>query len=987
MDPALEQLLRGGHPADEVAVLLRLTEGTVPAGARIIAGFPPIFTARVRRESIPAIRAAEGVLSMKASTPLEADLLPPDLAEVEDVDLRPSDQRRPEGLEQTGRHVVLALADWGLDIAHPDLRGPDGKTRVLALWDQRARIGDQSNSRYGYGWVHDRQAIDAALRQSDPYAALSYRLPPSPSHGTHTAAIAAGSGRSGGPAGMAPDADLVFVDLGAATGEPGNNLGSSVALVEAMHFVATVAGRRPWVLNLSMGQLAGAHDASALTVQAIDSALATRGRCVLHSTGNYRSRPIHTQGVLRPGEVRDIGFHTGEEDGFAHEIDIWYSGHDRITVEVLAPSGELAARTPTGGSADLNYQGALVGRLYNRLCDPNNHDNEARLYLYPAAPRGAWRLRFRAVDVVDGRFHCWIERDQTCSTCQPAFDDADVVRTSTTNNICNGLLSIAVGAYDPHQPERPLAPFSSWGPTRDGRCKPDLVAPGVAILSARSAGSPPIADTSPVARMSGTSMAAPYVAGLVALMFQAAGRSLPTRRTRELLLKVAEPLAEDVPREGWGSGYAVVADAVAAAMDEAKARPRMGRSSMVAAVTTAAGETAPVETLPETMDWVVGRAARLAEDDRPVVSTEIQPAGEAAGGPVLADLSCDSAEAVYGALPIALGCDSAEATDEALPIALGCDTAEATDHALWTELQDGEAAAAETVQSPATTGSLGICRVATDITFATAKSFIRPQFKPVIEAAFIGAVDRPASGPVAPRADRTLLVTGHTDTQGPRAINNPLSQRRAQAAVAVLSQDADAWEQIGQTEGWWRGTAEIETMSLEVDGRGNDPSRIQRYQLDPRARLDLITRYLIALRPAWLPQRSPPLRPNFLPVIGSSTPGALGCGQGHLHNLRPGDVEENRRAEFYFFPSTAPAVRDCTAYRAWQSLCEDLITPQVELLDEYNNPYVGPFELTLPTGQVLHQNTDRTGAWSRPNLPAGRYTVTVRSRSVDLLVP
>jgi hypothetical protein len=380
--------------------------------------------------------------------------------------------------------------------------------------------------------------------------------------------------------------------------------------------------------------------------------LATPGRCVLHSTGNYRSRPIHTEGLLRPGEVRDIGFHTGEEDGFAHEIDIWYSGHDRITIEVLGPSGELAAHAPTGSSADLNFRGASVGRLYNRRYDPNNHDNEARLYLYPAAPRGAWRLRFRAVDVVDGRFHCWIERDQTCSTCQPAFDDADVVRTSTTNNICNGLLSIAVGAYDPHQPERPLAPFSSWGPTRDGRFKPDLVAPGVAILSARSAASPPVADASPLARMSGTSMAAPYVAGLVALMFQAAGRRLPTRRTRELLLKVAEPLPEDVPPEGWGSGYAVVADAVAAAVDEAKARPRLGRSSEAAALTSEAGETAPVETPPETTEWAASSAASLAEDDRPVVPAEIQLAGEAAGGAVLADSSYDSAEAADEALPV-----------------------------------------------------------------------------------------------------------------------------------------------------------------------------------------------------------------------------------------------------------------------------------------------------------------------------------------------
>jgi hypothetical protein len=178
MDPALEQLVRSGDPADEVAVLLRLTDGTVPVSARIVAGFPPIFTARVRREAIPAVRAAEGVLSMKASTPLEADLLPTNLAEVEDIDLRSTDQRRPDGLEQTGRGIVLGVADWGCDFKHLDLRGPDGKTRLLALWDQRARIEGQSNTRYGYGWVHDRQAIDTALRQSDPYAALFTAVAP-----------------------------------------------------------------------------------------------------------------------------------------------------------------------------------------------------------------------------------------------------------------------------------------------------------------------------------------------------------------------------------------------------------------------------------------------------------------------------------------------------------------------------------------------------------------------------------------------------------------------------------------------------------------------------------------------------------------------------------------------------------------------------------------------------------------------------------------
>lgn len=103
-----------------------------------------------------------------------------------------------------------------------------------------------------------------------------------------------------------------------------------------------------------------------------------------------------------------------------------------------------------------------------------------------------------------------------------------------------------------------VASFSSWGPTADGRQKPDLVAPAVARESAwPGVGADGRART---ATLTGTSAAAAEVAAL-AVRLRIDGPGLGPRAVRSLLVQAARPL----PGVSWQRQGAGVASAPVAA--------------------------------------------------------------------------------------------------------------------------------------------------------------------------------------------------------------------------------------------------------------------------------------------------------------------------------------------------------------------------------------------------------------------------------------
>lgn len=596
-DPRLrEQVLRetGRHagaplPAEvaarEVLVIARLTEHqTIIGGLRVISRFADVVTARVPLGALIAVRCHPCVASLKAAEPYVPALEVP-VSRLDDFA-----ERRGASPGPTGRGAIVAVIDWGCDLAHASFLDEQGMTRVLALWDQRPESSADSPQPYGYGRVIERDEIDAALDQPDPYEALGYDPRDSDpddtgTHGTHVLDIAAGSGHAPGSVpGVAPGAELLFVHLRGDDTRPEQTLGDSVRLLEAIHWIFERAGDRPVVINLSMGRTGGPHDGSTLVEQAMDQALADKpGRAIVMSTGNYFSASLHSHGRIRTGKRVELGFEIPKHRLNSLELEVWYPGVDELVAILVDPDDREVARVALGEQATVRDDGDIIVTVYHRRRDPNNGDHVIDIFIRPEADAGVWHVELEARRVVDGRYHAWIER--TAGFQQARFVAENATQESTTNTICNGRRTIAVGAFDSRYPDQPLTRFSSSGPTRDGRRKPDIAAPGAGIVAARSV-SPDGDGADLLIEKSGTSMAAPHVTGTVALMFEAAlPRLLSIDETRAALLGTARPIkpihALDVARSGAGR---VDADAAVAAVR----RAQTGTKSMTSKLTPTA---------------------------------------------------------------------------------------------------------------------------------------------------------------------------------------------------------------------------------------------------------------------------------------------------------------------------------------------------------------------------------------------------------------
>ena len=580
--------------AATVGFLGRLTADITEADWRAWAADESAVTAGACRQGIASFRVDAYALDALWQTPMElvelASRAVPDVNKVR-YGTRADSVHSGFNLPQPyhGEGVLIGVLDWGFDYTHPMFRDTTlSASRIRAVWDQFRQAGPTPGD-YGYGTVAE-SPLDIQLLGSDTSNVYGYST-----HGTHVAGIAGGSGAGIGLKGMAPAAEFLFATLMV-------DESSALDAYDWMQSIAEADGKR-LVINNSWGLPQwGTPDGSALSNQFID-AMSDEGVVFVSSNGNNGDVDFHLDHTFEtPGDTirTRVKFYplTANPNAWGQNLTLWGEAGEAFEMGFLLTIGlsTVVGESPMYSTADgpLTLDNVIVVNndtiVYDVVLEPA-HPANGRPFLQMRIHKGSANVAV-AMQVTgeSGRVHAWnhthLTNDvgnwgQDFQAAQSGWLGGDPYY-GIQQPAC-GHSVIAVGAYaseylNPVGTELggTLANFSTYGPTLDERLKPNVSAPGVSVESSLSSFRDigySITNTVEFngteydfARLSGTSMSGPAVAGVVALMLEANPELTPAD-IRSILESTARededtgtlPVAGD---NVWGHGKVTASQAV-----------------------------------------------------------------------------------------------------------------------------------------------------------------------------------------------------------------------------------------------------------------------------------------------------------------------------------------------------------------------------------------------------------------------------------------
>jgi minor extracellular serine protease Vpr len=436
------------------------------------------------------IQKIQNLVSVKAVFPVETHSLPPsspispDLATA--IQMTGADIAQNE-LGLTGKGVRVAVMDSGIDYNHPDLGGCFGR---------RCRVAT------GYDFVGD--AYDAV---TNPNPVPDPNPDDCNGHGTHVAGIV---GANGKVKGVAPGVTFGAYRVFGCQGSTSDDM-----MLAAME---RILRDHMDVLNMSIGSSFDNWPQSPVA-RAADK-LVKKGVVVVASIGNSGASGLYAAGSPGVGE-RVIGV-AAFDNTYLNSTPYFTVSPDATKIGYLGAEGAPAA--PTSG--DLSFTKTGTPTSMTDACAPlPAHSLDGKAVLIR---RGSCTFRAKALNaqaagaaavVLYNNISGWISPavSGVPALAIPVVAVSDSEGVELNDRIAAGETTMTwTGNTDsfPNATGNLISSSSSFGLAADLSLKPDLGAPGGFIYSTL-----PL-EQGGYGSLSGTSMAAPHVAGAVALLLQ-----------------------------------------------------------------------------------------------------------------------------------------------------------------------------------------------------------------------------------------------------------------------------------------------------------------------------------------------------------------------------------------------------------------------------------------------------------------------------------
>ncbi|MFI5346542.1 MAG: S8 family serine peptidase [Elusimicrobiota bacterium] len=452
-----------------------------------------------------------------------------------------------------GTGVIVGVVDTGIDYRHADFI-TGGVSRIKYIWDQTDAVGPAQSlvtcaADCGSEWTNAQ--ITSSLATGSPV-----RERDTAGHGTHVTGIAAGNGNAGNgtlPAGtfkgLAPKADIIMVKTDF----------SDAGILDGMNYIvarAAALGQKA-VINLSLGNQIDPHDGTSNFDVGVGNVAANTP--VVVAMGNDGNSSPHAQAASMSFN-QTITYAVSVVAGTSTdaEVDFWGSNTDSYSVTVTLGGLSCPGMTEASGSATgaspfscggntVNINNAGSGSGSTSASDREMYvdvSNAANLSITSMIV-SVTCTRAGGCGLLDGFLFPGSEGTSfgagsgysvplTLTMAAPATANNVIAVASYASKV--GWTDLAGNPiiYSNGQVAGQISDFSSTGPTRDGRQKPDVAAPGEGIGSSMSSNATfnavQILQDNLHVIDQGTSMATPVVTGIIAARLQ----TVPTRTVAQL---------------------------------------------------------------------------------------------------------------------------------------------------------------------------------------------------------------------------------------------------------------------------------------------------------------------------------------------------------------------------------------------------------------------------------------------------------------------